>query len=200
MYLSECVLEEIYTHIKASCYEFANYFAEMEPYITREIARNSSKILIRSYFYAKEENKIRSWNGYIDQFMTHNDVHNDRGREDLRKYLLAEYKLKFIANSELESVCNLDKVKSLADSMISCDAKENYNLAYNTALLVHGVYGLRQKNNEIGSVSEYGLKTWWMTNQSRVVLHTSELVQTNGSQYIMRPRIHIKLYCYVTKL
>lgn len=187
MYLSECVLEEIYTHIGGSCYEFANYFAEMEPYITREIARNSSKILIRSYFYAKEENKIRSWNGYIKQFMTYDDVHNDRGREELRKYLLAEYKLKFIANSELESICNLDKVKSLADSMIFYDAKENYELAYNTALLVHGVYGLRQKNNEIGSVSEYGLKTWWMTNQSRVLRHTSDLVQTKGSQYIMRP-------------
>jgi len=96
--------------------------------------------------------------------MTYRDVHNDKGREELRKYLLADYKLKFIANSELESVCNLDKVKLLADSMMACDVKENYDLAYNTALLVHGAYGLREKYNEIGSVSEYGLKTWRMTN------------------------------------
>lgn len=187
MYLSECILEEIYTHICGTCYEFTNYFSKMEPYITREIARNSSKILIRSYFYAKEECKIRSWKAYIEQFITYDNVHNDKGREELRKYLLVEYNLKFISNSELESVCNLEKVKSLADVMMSCDAKENENLAYNTSLLVYGVYGLREKNNEIGSVSEYGLKTWWMTNQTRVFRHTSDIVKAKGSQYIMCP-------------
>ncbi len=71
--------------------------------------------------------------------------------------------------------------------MMANNTKDNYNLAYNTALLVHGVYGLRQKNNEIGSVSEYGLKTWWMTNQTKVLKHTIGVVRERGSQYIMRP-------------
>ncbi len=65
MYLSECVLEEVLTHIQGTCYEFINYFSEMEPYITKEVARNSNKILIRSYFYAKEERKVWSWKSYI---------------------------------------------------------------------------------------------------------------------------------------
>ena len=167
MYLSECVLEEVYTHIQATCYEFINYFAEMESYITKEVARNSNKILIRSYFYAKEERKVGNWNSYIEQFISFNNVHNDKGREELRKYLLVEYKLKSISNDELESTCALDKVKALAEEMMSNNIKENAKLAYNTSLLVHGVYGLRQKNNEIGAVSEYGLKTWWMTNNFR---------------------------------
>ena len=187
MYLSECVLEEVYTHIRGTCYEFFNYFSEMEQYITGEVARNSNKILIRSYFYAKQERKIGNWQAYIEQFMTFNNVYNDKGREELRKYLLVEYKLNFISNDELESLCNLDKVKSLAEEMMSSNIKENEKLAYNTALLVHGVYGLRQKNNEVSSVSEYGLKTWWMTNQVRVLRHTTNIVKEKGSQYIMRP-------------
>ncbi len=105
----------------------------------------------------------------------------------MRKYLLVEYKLKSISNDELESTCDLDKVKALAAEMMSSNIKENEKLAYNTALLVHGVYGLRQKNHEIGSVSEYGLKTWWMTNQVRVLRHTTGIVKEKGSQYIMRP-------------
>lgn len=187
MYLSDCILEEVFTHIQGTCYEFANYFSEMEPYITREVARNSNKILIRSYFYAKEERKIGNWNSYIEQFLSFNNVHNDNGREELRKYLLVEYKLKSMSNHELELICNIEKVEALAKEMMANNTKENDKLAYNTALLVHGVYGLRQKNNEIGSVSEYGLKTWWMTNQTRVLRHTTSIVREKDSQYIMRP-------------
>ncbi len=187
LYLSDCVLEEVFTHIQGTCLEFSNYFSEMEQYITREIARNSNKILIRSYFYAKEEGKIGNWKSYIEQFLSFHNVHNDNGREELRKYLLVEYNLKSMSNRDLESICSLDGVKALADEMMANNTKENYNLAYNTALLVHGVYGLRQKNNEIGSVSEYGLKTWWMTNQTRVLKHTINIIRERGSQYIMRP-------------
>jgi hypothetical protein len=187
MYLSDCVLEEVFTHIQGTCYEFSNYYSEMEPYITREVARNSNKILIRSYFYAKEERKVGNWKSYIEQFLSFHNVHNDNGREELRKYILVEYKLKSMSNYELESICNLEKVEALATEMMANNTKENYKLAYNTALLVHRVYGLRQKNNEIGSVSEYGLKTWWMTNQARVLRHTISIVKEKGSQYIMRP-------------
>ncbi len=187
LYLSECVLEEIYTHIQGTYYEFINHFSQMEQYMTREIARNSSKILIRSYFYAKEDGKVRGWRQYIEQFLTYDNVQNDKGREELRKYLITEYKLKFISNEDLESVCNNAKVNSLSETMMSNQTKDNENLAYNTSLLVHGVYGLRKKNNEIGTVSELGLKTWWMTNQTRVLEHTKEIIRENNSDYIMRP-------------
>jgi hypothetical protein len=187
LYLSECVLEEVYTHIQGTYYEFMNNFSQMEQYITREIARNSGKILIRSYFYAKEDGKVRSWKQYIEQFLSYDNVKNDKGREELRKYLITEYKLKFISNEDLESVCNIEKVNSLSEAMMSNQTKENKNLAYNTSLLVHGVYGLRKKNNEIGRVSEMGLKTWWMTNQTRVLEHTKEIIREKNSEYIMRP-------------
>ncbi len=187
LYLSECVLDEIYTHILGTYFEFINHFSEMEPYITKEIARHSNKILIRAYFYAKQEHKVRSWTSFVEQFITYKNIRSPKGKEELRKYLISEYKLKFIENSELEIKCNIDDVKSLSNSMLENDDKENELLAYNSALLVHGIYGLRKANNEIGSVSEYGLKTWWMTNQKRVLNHTYDLVEKNNSQYIMRP-------------
>lgn len=187
MYLSECVLEEVYTHIRGTYYEFYNYFSEMEPYVTREIARNSNKILIRAYFYAKEEGKVKSWRSFIEQFITYKNVTNSEGKEELRKYLISEYKLEFVENDDLEKSCNIDEVKALSDSMLSSDDKENQELAYNSALLVHGIYGMRRANKETGYVSEYGLKTWWMTNQSRILKHTMDVIKKNKSQYIMRP-------------
>ncbi|MFA0464847.1 hypothetical protein AB4458_27265, partial [Vibrio sp. 10N.261.45.F1] len=82
--------------------------------------------------------------------------------------------LRFIPNEELESVCDKQKVKSLADLLMSHDIKENESLAYNTALQVNGVYGMRNKDNEVSSVSELGFRTWWMTNQTRVLEHTKD--------------------------
>ncbi|WP_153018634.1 hypothetical protein [Marichromatium gracile] len=187
MHLSECVLEEVYTHIRATYFEFANYFADMEPYITREVARNSDKILIRAYFYAKDEGLVNGWKAYLEQFITYDKVLTAEGKEEIRKYLMAEYGLFFTANSELESVTKEDQVKKLTETLLENDDKENEALAYNTSLLVYGIYGLRQKHNEIGSASEYGLKTWWMTNQSRVLQHTAGLIRDNHAKYIMRP-------------
>jgi len=184
---SEGILEEVYTHMAATDFEYINHFKDVESYITKEVARNSSKILIRAYFYAKIENKVSGWTSYINQFVTYTNLHSNFGREELKKYLIAEYKLKFIENENLETVCNKDTVHELAASLFENGGKQNYELSYNTALLVHGVYGMRRKNKETTTVSEYGLKTWWMTNQSIVQKFTSDLVQKNLSKYIMRP-------------
>ncbi len=187
MLLSECVLEEVYTHIRGTYYEFINYFTEVEPYITREISRNSGKILIRSYFYAKQEGRVKSWKSCLGQFITYSNIERPDGRDELKRYLLAEYCLTFVENSELESASSENDVRTLADAMLASDDKKNEALAYNTALQVYGIYGLRSKHKETTTSTEYGLKTWWITNQTRVLKHTSKVIRKQRAKYIMRP-------------
>ncbi|WDG06867.1 hypothetical protein PUN50_08890 [Vibrio campbellii] len=185
--LSECVLQEVYTHLGATYWEFHNHFRRLEQYIKPELYRNSDKILIRSYFYAKNEGKVRSWRSYIEQFVTFDKLEKDTGREEIRRYLVSEFNLKFIPNKELESVTNTDNVRLLADKLLEAGSKDNQHLAYNTSLQVHGVYGMRAKNKEVSTVSELGYKTWWMTNQTRVLKATTDIVESEHSEYIMRP-------------
>ncbi len=187
MYLSEFVLDEIYTHVRGTYYEFINYFSEMEPYISKEVAANSDKILIRAYFYAKAEGKVSGWKSFLGQFMTYSKIESNEGREELRKYLLAEFNLTYTDNSELESVSRPEDVNDLASAMLEKDDKKHEILARNAAVLVHGIYGLRTKNKETSRASEYGLKTWWMTNQTKVLRHTIDIIRRNRAQYIMRP-------------
>ena len=125
--------------------------------------------------------------GSIGQFLSYPNIDRPEGREELRKYLLSEYKLTFTENSELEGLSNGNKVEALTNAMLEGVDKKNLDLAHNTALLVYGIYGLRSKNKEVSSVSEYGLKTWWMTNQTRVLKYTADIIRMNRSQYIMRP-------------
>jgi len=185
--MSTAVLEEVYTHIRNTNYEFHNHFRAIENHITKDIARNSSKILIRAYFYAKDVSLVRTWEGFINQFVSYDAVSNNSGREELKRYLVSEYNLTFIENEELASYSNAMEVKELADTLVENDEKKHDVLALNSALLVHGIYGLRFKNNESNNGSPYGYGTWWLTNQTRIQKHTSALVRKNSSKYIMRP-------------
>lgn len=194
MYLSQCVLEEVYTHIRATYFEFVNYFASVEPYVTREVARNSDRILIRAYFYAKFDGRIDGWKGYLSRFISYDKILKREGQEELRRYLVAEYGFTFVDNEELESVADPATVQSLAEALLKEDDKENEALAYNAALLVHGIYGIRRKRKETTGASEFGLKTWWMTNQTRVLRHTVDIVRRHHSQYIMRPEFLLNFF------
>lgn len=185
--MSTAVLEEVYTHIRNTNYEFHNHFRNIENYVTKDIARNSSKILIRAYFYAKTANLVRTWESFINQFVSYDAISNNSGREELKRYLVSEYNLTFIENEELASYSKASEVKELADTLVENDEKKHDVLALNSALLVHGIYGLRYKNNESNNGSPFGYGTWWLTNQTRIQKHTSELVRKNSSKYIMRP-------------
>ncbi|EQA1683048.1 TPA: hypothetical protein ACT919_001905 [Enterobacter roggenkampii] len=185
--MSTAVLEEVYTHIRNTNYEFHNHFRTIENHITTEIARNSSKILIRAYFYARKAGLVRTWESYINQFVSYDEITNNSGREELKRYLVSEYSLTFIENEELSSYSNAKEVKELADTLVENDEKKHDVLAHNSALLVHGIYGLRIKNNESNNGSPFGYGTWWLTNQTRIQKHTAELVRKHSSKYIMRP-------------
>jgi len=185
--LSELVLDEVYTHIRNTNFEFVNFFSEIEPYVTREIARNSDKILIRAYFYAKERRLVGGWKSYLEQFITYNNIASQSGREEIKRYLISQYGLVFVENDYFESMVDLQKVGKLTDILLANGDKENEKLARNSALLVHGIYGIRRRQNEQNSGSPFGFNTWWLTNQTRIQRHTFDLVRANFAKYIMRP-------------
>lgn len=194
LFLSEPILEEIYTHIEATNYEFRNHFAAIEPYITRELASQSGKVLIRTYFYAKEAGKVSGWKTFINQFVTYSKLGAVRedARAELKNYLLTEFSMEYLSKSDLEGYVNLDKVNELSGKLFEYKTKEE--LAYNDALMVHAVYGLRRRNREMSKVVEYGFSTWWLTHEAKVQRHTAEIVKSEGARYIMRPEFLLNFF------
>lgn len=185
--LSSSVLEEVYTHLRNTNYEFINNFSEIEPYVTRELVRNCGKILVRAYFYAKWEGKVQGWKRYIEQFISYENISRSAGSEELKRYLLSEYNLHFVENEELENLTDASKVETLAKTLLDNGAKENEQLAHNSALLVYGIYALRKQNGESSNGNPYGYNTWWLTNQTQIQKHTVDLVRHNHAKYILRP-------------
>lgn len=190
--LTQPVLEEIYTHIRASCFEFVNNFVEIEPYITREIAAESDKVLIRTYFYAKEAGRVVGWKSFVNQFVDYEAIMANRGMDELKGYLLNQFNMEYLDIGELSDCVNIDEVNRLAERLKEFKKKDE--LAYNDALMVCAIYGQRKKFKETNVQSEYGRSTWWLTKEVRISNYTWEIVRSHGARYLMRPEFLLQFF------
>lgn len=197
LYLSEPILEEIITHIEATNFEFINHFAHIEPNIDRYLASQSNKVLVRTYFYAKEMGKVNGWKTFLGQFVTYNKLGTADAKNELKGYLQAEFSMEYMSKSDLEGYVNNEKVLELKNILMEEKSKEE--LAYNDALMVHAVYGLRRRNKEMSKVMEYGFSSWWLTQETKIQKHTSELVKEHGARYIMRPEFLLNYFALAPK-
>lgn len=192
--LSESALEEVHTHIAAADLEFINHYQQAEPSITLDIARHSDRILIRSYFYAKLQppEGVKgpfSWAQFINQFCDYSTLHMPEGRENIKRYLMGQFRMKYEDKEDLLTVTNAERVRALAENLR--EYKKSDRLAENDALMALAIYGRRRKQGEHSRISEYGYRTWWLTGESRILQYTRELESKEGAKYIMRPEFLI---------
>jgi hypothetical protein len=188
LYLTEPILEEVFTHIRGTDFEFVNHFAAREPYITREIASHSNKLLIRTYFYAKFENKVPSWSSFLNNFADYKTIRQPEGREQLRKYLINQFGMEYLDSKTLTEHVKESDIQTLTQNLMSDGIKDNEELAKNDAIMVHSVYGLRRFRKEMTKHGEFGYNTWWLTHESRIQKSTDTIVAANhGARYVMRP-------------
>lgn len=191
--LADPVLEEVVSHLRATDHEFEHHVAGVEDVVGIEIARNASKILIRSYFYARIEDEVPdgqrplSWEQYVGQFCDLRTLHQPAAFSEMRQYLQAQFGFEFEPRAKLLELVDRDAVKELAVQLERVKTKEE--LALNDALMCHAVYGRRRQREETSTVSEFGYSTWWLTGgEQSIARFTSDLVKANhGDRYIMRP-------------
>ncbi|MDQ6948302.1 MAG: hypothetical protein M3256_19075 [Actinomycetota bacterium] len=189
--LAAPVLAEVVAHLRATDMEFRNWFSASEQHVTMGLARNAPKILVRSYFYAKLEPALHeqvpaSWDRYMSQFCEYPDLHRARGVESVRRYLQAQFGMQFESIEDVRSLANASEVQQLAGALE--EIKTSRNLASNDALMTLAVYGLRAKNREDSQVSEFGYRTWWLTDEARILRYTKALIEAHaGVRYMMRP-------------
>ena len=188
--LSEGVLTEVATHIAATDNEFRGNYAAVEASINEAIARNSDRILIRAYFYAKLRpppgiTGPLNWQHYVDQFCDNQRLHSQEGREEIRHYLLSQFDLNYEDRATLAELCVPQDVARLSKQLVK--SGKDPRLADNDALLANGVYATRRARGELRKSSEFGFRTWWLTSESAILSHTRELVKRHGARYLMRP-------------
>lgn len=188
--LAAPVVNELYSHLYAAHLEFRHYYAEQEPYITAQMASQSDRIMIRTYFYAKLHLRaLKGWKSFIDMFVDYEELNSrtHRGEQQLAGYVCKTFGLEPIDLTEDGKKPNDKEVDDLASEFERNNAK-NEILAHNDALMVLSVYAQRRAAHETAIYDGFGVRTWWLTKQTRVLASTASIVLKNDRiPYIMRP-------------
>jgi hypothetical protein len=188
--LTEPALMEAMHNLRTSDLEYKNTFGKVSDSAPYHVVRNSPKILVRAYMYAKMglgSARPSNWQSFVNQFCDYGDLHAAAAFDSLRRYFQAEYGFEFRTSSELASLVDGEALQSLSESLVSKTDKLEV-LADNDALMSLAVYGHRRKRHETSRISVFGYSTWWLTQESRILRHTRELInENNGAGYIMRP-------------
>lgn len=198
--LTDQVVEEIYTHIVASHNEYQNHYAEQDKFMSLAIARQSDRILIRSYYYAKFDPptpalQIGSWQQFIELFMPYGEIRNGEGRIALRTFLINKFGLRLETRDEVLEAIDKGKHKELTRRLFDSKDKDRWELAENDAALVLFVYALRASGREIAKASAVGYRTWWLTSETRIQQHFNDYVG-QGGKAIMRPQVAMQLLSF----
>ena len=199
--LTEPVAEEVHSHVENTDWEFRNDFREVEPFVDLDIVMHSPKILIRSYFYARLKplegmQRPKTWQQYVNQVCDYSKLHSEAGKDQIRRYLLAKFGLRFVSTDELEEELSETEVQRLADRLEEVKVETNRVLAENDAKMVLSVYAKRQRLREEHKSNPYGYRTWWLTHETRVRRATRELVTRKGAHYIMRPEFLVNFVAF----
>ncbi len=196
--LTEAVVEEVWSHIRATHHEFRNNFLINEHFITEELAKRVDLILINSYFRAKFTAKTKftanlTWSKYIDRFISTDDIDDKvAGKDEIREYLIASFGMEYEAFEEMTVGLEEAEIEDLTQQIIEVrnqtgSIKETERLlCRNSALTILRIYGKRKQTGERNLSNPYGFKTWWLTNQKRLLQATRPLVKEHGARYMIR--------------
>ncbi len=201
--LTEPVLEEVFTHVRAADLEFENHYLTQEPYLRQEHISECDRILIRAYFYAKQgENGPRSWKAYVNQFTDPDGLRSrsESARQALRGLLIQRFGMAYMSIDELKSLVPAPRVQELAQKLEEFRQAKNEVLSYNDALMVYATYAQRHIHKETGIYDGFGFRTWWLTKETTILSMTGALVHAEGgTPYIMRPEFILNFIALAPK-
>jgi len=178
--LSEHVLQEVYSHIRVADREFEAFYKPWAQHVTLDEAKQSSKILIRAFFYSRLEpeghsRSPASWDDFLNMFGSANWFREEGGERNFAAYLQNKFGLTFISRADVDEVVSGAIAQDLARKLL--DAKHgNFDLALNDAYMMLFVQEARKQSGETFGSDAHGFATWWLTEE----FHAVEIARAYG--------------------
>jgi hypothetical protein len=199
--LTEKAVEELASHLRAQIFEFHNIYEHVENKVTLEAVEYIDRLIIRAYFYARLAplGTIKAptgWKSYIGQFASFDDIRNERGDQELARYLINKFGFVYETTAEMRRGLSDPDIQSLANNIQRVRAEDPWRrkgekddiLAYNDALQVLRVYERRREAKEESPANPFGFKTWWLTQDAKVRRAAGPLIaKHHGQRFMMRP-------------
>lgn len=190
LYVTDSIIDELYAHIRTTINDYEQDYKPWENHATIAATKNSHRILIRAYFYAKlspsrHKHSPQSWSSYINKIAADSWFDKSKeGRANFKKLVLRRFKFERLSKDQIVSVAKEKRVKQLTSIL------ENYRdfkeLAKNDAMLACYVNSYRDKHDEESHENIHGLSTWWLTEEHRVVTEAKKIGMR--ANFVMDPQ------------
>ncbi|MFE6508343.1 hypothetical protein ACFVDI_14325 [Nocardioides sp. NPDC057767] len=197
--LTQPVLEEVVWNLRSSDLEFRNHIEGVEHRLDADLIREVPKILVRAYLY----NRVgvdgpATWPGFVEQFCNHSSLFRPEAEDQIRRYLQATFSMEYRTREALENLSDPGQVAELTSNLL--ETKDKEELAMNDALLACSVYGHRKAQRETSQANQFGFRTWWLTNETRILRHSRFLEdEHHGARYMMRPDFLLNFLTFAPK-
>ncbi len=195
LFLPEMVFEEVYGNIHAAHLEFQNFYKPWESRVSLDLAQQSDRILIRAYFYSKLEperhaRSCSSWEEFLSLFGQASWFESARADSNFAAYLQRKFGMAIIPASDIRKAVSSARATPLKERVEKY--KKDERLAWNDAYLALYVDEMRHNNNEFMGDSVYGFRTWWLTEEFKVLIAAKEVGVRNSLN--MHPQFLMNLY------
>lgn len=187
LYITDHIVDEVVSHIRAMDMEYRNHYAELDNFLKPNLVSDLDKILIRSYYYTKFENKVKSWSEFINKFMTYSNLHKDLGRQSLVTYLTSKFNFKFIDSDDISGLIDIDQKESISVEVFEKNIKRDIRTARVDVENYLLTASLRKKHKEQNAGNPLGYRTWWLTEETKIQPVINSILGGVKSRLAMSP-------------
>jgi hypothetical protein len=202
--LTESMLEEVHSHIYASNLEYRNHYLEIDFLVDDYLASQASKILIRSYYYAKFEkenqNRPKTWTQYLNNFLSPEKLSaslSTATMRELKDTLCSRFGFTYEPQDTKDTSIDPEELVSLSKKIQEMRGPNKREiLAENDAYMILRVDALRQQK-ESSTGNPYGFSNWYLTQDTVSNIATSlTFPRRRGVKYVMRPEFLINYIAF----
>lgn len=161
--INEPILNELASHFRSFINTYHELYEDVEDiylYSEEEI-RYIDGIMIRAYFYAKKQGKVKNFSKFIDTFI-HPNLKNIEN--EILKWLNHEFNIKYISDASLGIKLDKEEFTILYEAL---KKQKSVNAKAETdSKIILTIYKIREINNEIENSGIFGYKTWWLSKDT----------------------------------
>jgi hypothetical protein len=161
--VNETIINELISHFRMIISKYEQHYKHNESlYLSGDIeSLYVDEIMIRAYFYAKRRKQVSTFYDFIDNFVNPNLANADR---QFIEWLKEEFGIRFKSDKSLGVHLDPQEVSRLVSRLKGHKGSEK--IARSDTNLILTIYALREANNETGSSSIFGYKTWWLSKDT----------------------------------
>lgn len=163
LFINETILHELVSHFRMINNKYHSLYKFNENLLLDDELEilYIDEIMIRAYFYAKREDRISSFDDFLNNFI---DPSLKTAKDDFISYLNEVFGIKYVPDSNLDIKIDEDEYNLLSETLR--ETKSHDEKADNDAKLILAIYKLREKYNETAKSSIFGYKTWWLSKDT----------------------------------